>query len=82
MPRTPVSSPAPDKKSFPDNVNAASPSLRVAPPPHCLLAASAGTALRAGTQKVPSGGAGSMGKERQTVGPPPPPHPSWGNLEL
>lgn len=81
MPRIPVSSPTRDKKSLPANANATFHFLK-RNQLHCLLAAGAGTALRAGTQKVPSGGAGRVGKERQTVRPPPPPHLSRGNLAL
>lgn len=75
MPSTPVGSPTRDEKSLPANVNATSHAFKGSLP-YCLLKASAGTALRTGAQKAPSGGAGRVGKKRQTVRPPPPPTPS------
>lgn len=75
MPTTPVSSPTSHKKSLPANVNATSHALKGSLP-HCLLKANAGTVLRTGAQKAPSGGAGRVGKKWQTVQPPPPPTPS------
>lgn len=77
MPRTPVSRPTRDKKSLPANVNAMFHPLKGSLA-HRLLEAGAGTGLRAGAQKIPSGGAGRVGKRAADGLVPAAPSPSPG----